>query len=123
MPTLTQTVVATTTTQVKIAPALKRKLTTSLRTYAGLQSQRDAIDAAMKKCRSGVEDVLGDIGESSVKVDGFSTTLVAPVRTTIDEKLLIANGVTTDQIAASKVQKATTPYVKITCPGSKDDED
>jgi hypothetical protein len=121
MPSLAQTVTTTTTTQVKIAPAIKRKLMTELRAYADLKTKRDALDAAMKKSRSKVEDCLGDIGESSLTVDGFRTTLVAPVRTTLSEEKLIAQGVTVDQIAAAKVQTPTKAYVKITCPGEKDE--
>ena len=121
MPALTQTVTATTTHQVKIEPKLKRRLVTELKGYAALKTQRDALDSAMKKARGKIEDVLGDIGESSLAVEGFKTTLVAPVRTKLDEKKLIANGVTMDQIEASKVQTATKPYVMVTCPGERED--
>ena len=123
MPALTQTVVATTTHQVKIEPKLKRRLLVELRTYAELKSQQAALKKAMDKKRANIEDVLGDIGESSLSVEGFKTTLVAPVRTVLDEKKLIANGVTMDQIEASKTQKATKPYVKVTCPGDRDDSE
>ena len=123
MPALTQTVTATTTHQVKIEPRLKRRLLVELKGYAVLKAQRDALDSAMTKTRSKIEDVLGDIGESSLSVEGFKTTLVAPVRTTLDEKKLIANGVTMDQIEASKVQTATKPYVKVTCPKEHEDNE
>lgn len=123
MPTLSQMPVATTTTtqQVKIAPALRTKLRKALNIYGELKGQEKALKLAKDKCRSSIEDVLGDIGESSLKIDGFSTTMVAPVRTVLDEKKLIEQGVTIEQINAAKVQVATKPYIKVTCPGGDDE--
>lgn len=116
------TLTATTTQQIKIAPGLKTKLSKALQTYAGLRDQRKAADSAMKKTRGSIEDILGEIGESNLSLNGFKTSLVAPVRTTLSEAKLLALGVDPDIIAKAKVSTPTTPYVKVTCPGEKDDE-
>lgn len=125
MPSLQQTTVVTATTshEIKLSPRLKRRLLTELKTYHALKSQRDALDSAMKKHRGNVEEVLSEAGESSIGVDGYKATLVAPIRRKLDPKKLVSLGVSTDIIDRATVESSGTPYVKVTCPGEKDHEE
>jgi hypothetical protein len=127
MSKLAQVATATTVVehQVKLSPALRRKLLTELRTYAELKSQADVIALAIKKGKDKVESVLGEIGESNLSVEGFKTTLVcAKGSSKLDPMKLVALGVSTDLIKKATVEGAPkAPYIKITVPGGRDDND
>lgn len=121
MPSITATVTAT--TEIKLNPKLKKRLLTELKGYAALKVQRDAIDHAMTKHREGIEGVLDELGESSIAIEGYKSTLVAPVRKKLDPKRLVALGVSTDVIAKATTETPGKPYVKVTVPGEKTEED
>jgi len=126
MSKLAQVATATTVVehQVKLSPALRRKLLTELRTYAELKSQADVIALAIKKGKDKVESVLGEIGESNLSVEGFKTTLVcAKGSSKLDPMKLVALGVSTDLIKKATVEGAPkAPYIKITVPGEKHED-
>lgn len=119
---LSTTVEATTTHELKLAPQVKKKLKTNLDAYADLKLQRDAIDHAMRKHKDVVEGILTDVGESSLKLDGYTSTIVSQVRKKLDQMKLIALGVSMDIIERATVETPTKPYLKITVPGGKDEE-
>ena len=122
MPALTATV--TTTRELVLKPTVRRKLLTELKTYQELKGQLDAIKSAMDKHKGVIGKLREETGEQSIKIDGFSVTLVAPVRSTLDKQKLIAQGVTMAQIDAATVVKPGAAYEKISCPGNgKDEED
>lgn len=112
-------VTATTTTEIRIAPQLKKQLLTKLNTYASMKQKRDELDAAMKLNRVEVEEIMEKVGETSIAVDGFKTTLIAPIKRRLDPKKLVKLGVSMDTINAATVETSGTPYVKITVPGAK----
>ena len=120
MPSLKTAVTTDVVQRVKIAPRLRTKLVTALRTYSGLKTQLTVLEAAMKKVRVGIEDILTEVGESNLAIDGYKTTLVAPMRSALSREKLIANGVTVQQINDSTEQIATTPYIRITPPGQRE---
>jgi transposase len=113
-------VTATVTKEVTLAPALKTRYLQALKSYAKLKTQREALDFAMKQHREQVEAVLAESGETSLALEGYKTTLIAPVRKQLDQKKLLALGVSMDIIQAATVEVATTPYIKITVPGGDD---
>ena len=123
MPKLTTTVTTTATTVVKLAPALKRKLLTTVKTYAGLKTQRDALDHAMKGHRATVEELMEEAGQTTLDIEGFKTTIIAPVKTKLDPKKLLGLGVSADIIEKATISTPGRPYVKITTPGTKGDDD
>lgn len=123
MPRLSQTVTTTTTTVVKLTPALKKKLIVELKTYTSLRDQKKALELAMKKHSGAVEEIMETAGESSLEVDGFKTTIIAPVRKKLDPKRLVALGVSTETIAKATTEVPGTPYVKISKAGEKDESD
>jgi hypothetical protein len=116
------TITATTTTQITLKPQVRRKLLTELKVYVELKEQREVLDLAMRTHRDSVENILLETGESSLALDGFKVTLVAPVRKVLDHKKLIALGVTTEQIQRATVEVPGKPYPKISWGGKNGDE-
>jgi hypothetical protein len=114
--------VATVTQQVKIAPKLATKLLSKLKLYGQLKAEEKVNKAARDKVRGEVEDVLGDIGETNIKLQGYSTVLMAQPRRTLSVEKLMAAGVSLDTINDCYVTTTTKPYVKITCPGAREDD-
>ncbi len=113
--------VTTTTVQtVTLKPTVRKKLLACLREYAGLKSQDEVIDLAKKKCRGNIGAILEDVGESTLKVEGFTATFVAPAKKVLDRKKFVQLGGDLALLDAAYVEQAVTPYVKVTCPGSKE---
>lgn len=122
MPKLSQTVTTTTTKVVKLTPALKKKLLVELKTYTSLRDQKKALELAMKKHSGTVEEIMETAGEASLEVDGFKTTLIAPVKKKLDPKRLVTLGVSTETIAKATTETPGTPYVKISKAGEKSED-
>ena len=123
MPALATSPTATTTTthEIKLKPKVRRELLTELRTYQTLKAQRDELDRRLKGHRDLIDAIRDETGESSLMLEGFKVTQVAPVRHVLDEKRLIMQGVTTEQIEKATIDVQTKPYVKISCPGGGDE--
>lgn len=116
-------ITATTTTQVTIKPALKRKLMTELVAYAQLAGKRKAIDEQMEKHSTAVEAIQVELGESKLEVDGYKATLVAPVRKVLDKQRFVALGGRLDLLDKATLDTPSKAYVKITAPGAKEEGD
>ncbi len=122
------TITTTQTTELKLAPALKRRLLTKLRTYADLYLQAKTLKAAQGKLKDEVESLFIDADEfaalqDGAAVEGFRLKYVSPVRKKLNIKKLLAQGVTLAQIAQATDEVPTKPYTKITVPGEKDDDE
>ena len=114
---------ATTTTvqTVTLKPSLRTKLLKALRTYSSLKDQEKVIDLAKKQCRDGIGGILEEVGESTLKIEGFIATFVAPAKKVLDRKKFVQLGGDLALLDAAYVEQAVTPYVKVTVPG-KDTE-
>ena len=123
MPTATVAATATTTHQLVIAPQLKRKLLLALRTYVELGVQKKALDLARSKQSKIVEDIQVELGESSLDIEGFKSTIVAPVRHTLDKKRYVALGGDLDLLERSMVDTPGKSYVRITPPNGNGSEE
>jgi len=111
--------------QVKLTPALRRKLLSELRLYAELKLQMDVLKHGMEKAKAKVEGVLGEAGESNLAIEGFKTALIcAKGSSKLDPQKLIALGVTTAQIEqATVVGLPKAPYIRIFVPGEREHGD
>jgi len=114
---------------VTLTTAQTTKLRTALKTYLFRKGQIKSIELEVKEARGFIEEVLDEVGEASISLDGSKMTIVAPVRKKLDHakltKLLIAKGVKSSVIAEA-IAKATSetpqePYVKVS--GPKDEEE
>lgn len=121
MPTMEVT--ATTTHSLELKPTIKKRLLTALKTYVELSAQAKVLKLAKSKQASIVEEIQVELGESSLEVDGFKSTIVAGVSRTLDKKRFVQLGGRLDLLEAAMVDKPKKPYVKITAPGTSADED
>lgn len=122
MPKLSANVTVSTTKEVRIEPRLRRKLLQELRTYQSLKQTLDATQAAMDKIKATVSEIRDSTGEMSLELEGFKTTLVAPIRKVFDPKEFVANGGDMQIYNNSIKDVPSKPYEKITMPGSKQEE-
>jgi len=121
MPTLDTTVTVSTTKDIKLKPTLRMKLLKALRTYGELRSQRKVIELAMDKHKAVISDLRDETGEQSLSLEGYTTTLVAPIRKKFNARKFVSLG---GDIAIYNQAMDDVPsraYEKITVPGSKDD--
>lgn len=115
MPTLTAT--TTQTTEVVLAPRLKRKLLTELRAFQEVKTQISALQNALDAHKVSIEKLRVESGENSLGIEGFKISLVSPVRSSLDKKRLLEAGVSMAQLEQGTVTKPTKPYTKVTVPG------
>lgn len=112
--------------ELKLSPALKKKLMTALKTYAELQEQAKAIEAAKKKQADIVEDIQVDLGESSISIEGFKATIVTAFRKAKTWKQTFVKMGGDIEILNRAEEASKVPgkaYVKITPPGGSDSDD
>lgn len=120
---LTASVTTTTTHQLVLKPTLKKKLLLALRTYVELRAERKALKLAQIKQAKIVEDIQVEVGESSLVVEGFKSTMVAPNRHQLNKKKFVALGGNLEILEAAMESKPGKAYPKITAPGEQDDDD
>lgn len=123
MPGLATKIVATTTTEVKLSPRVLMKLRKELHAYQLLVIEKKALKAKMEKAKSVIGAIRDDTGESSLKVEGFTITLVAGIQNKLDKKKLIALGCAAAWIEEATTSKPKKAYEKITCPGDEDEDE
>ena len=119
-PLLAPTVTTTATTELKIAPSLKRKTLQTLRAYADLKRKRDLIDAAMNEHKEVLNTVLATVGESAIELDGFKLTTVNGTYQKLNEQKLVELGCAIAWIREATEIKPKKPYTLVTCPGDKE---
>lgn len=123
MPRMEATATVTTTQEVRLAPGLRKKLLTKLSTYASLKSQLDAIKHAMKKAGDEIGELHAETGETSVRLDGYTMTLVAGNRKKFNPKLFVANGGDLAVYNQSIDEVPVKSYLKISVPGGSNDDE
>jgi hypothetical protein len=106
--------------EVVLKPALKKKLLTKLKMYQELALQLATIKGAMAKGRDDIDALREETGEKSLAIEGFKATLVEPIRSKLEPKKLLAQGVTLAMLELATVVKPGKPYLKVTCPGDSE---
>jgi len=120
---MTLTATVTTTKEVKLAAGLRKKLLTKLQTYAALKEQAKALELAMKKLNGEIGDLRDETGEQSVKLEGFTVTLVCNTRKKFNPKTFVANGGDLAIYHQSHDEVPVKAFTKITLPGATDESD
>ena len=115
---LAATVTATTSHELQLSPAIRRRLVTQLRSYQELAAKRTAIEADMAHCRAAVAEIQTELEESSIELEGFKSTLVAPMKSVFDKKTFVRIGGRLDLIEAATSKVPGKIYVRITPPGA-----
>jgi len=116
------------TVEVKLAPTLKKKLSAKLKAFTANKAQMDALEYANRKIKDEIEALFVDAGEfgalqEGVKAEGCSVKHISPVRTRLDKKLLVQQGVTTAQIQEATKTTPGKAYLKINTPGEKEPDE
>ncbi len=106
--TVEQTAQLTTAQQVKLRKDLKLK--------AQLDQQIKELEAKKKSAVGRIDAVREEAGLDSFELDGFTVTLVAPVREVLDQKKLIALGCKVEWLQKATEKVPSTPYTKVTAP-------
>lgn len=104
-----------TTLALKVQTTIRQKLLEYQRNSAQIKKLEAAQDAL--KAELGV--IQEDVGETSMTIDGFTITLVAPTRSTLNKKRLIALGCAPAWLIEATDITPTASYYKITQPGEK----
>ena len=117
------TATVTTTKEIRLQPALRKKLLTKLNTYAGLKSQMKTLEHSLKKLSDEIGELRDETGEQSVKLEGFTITLVANTRKQFNEKAYIANGGDLAIYNQSFDEVPVKAFNKITLPKAGGDEE
>ena len=93
--------------EIKLKPTLRRKLLNELKLYQELKVQLKTIEYALDKHKAAIGELRDETGEQSISLDGFSVTLVAPMRKKFDPN---------SEWGGLELYKE---YNKISCPGDR----
>ena len=116
------TVTVTAKTEIQIAPALKRRTLQTLRTYADLKAQRDALDRDIDKAKAALDETLEAVGEPSIELDGFKLTRVeGQTYKKLNEAKLVELGCAIAWIREATENHPKKGYIKVTIPGQKEE--
>lgn len=113
--------VATTTTTVKIAPNLRRRLLSELRAYADLKAQIDALKEAADNHKEACRTIREEIGEESLALEGFKLKNVVGTHVVLNEQKLIALGCAAAWLQEAKESRPKKAYELISVPGVDDE--
>lgn len=122
MAKIEQTATVTTTEEVRLAPKLRQKLMTELRTYESLTGQIKVLEAARNKHKAAVDAIRDEIGEQSIKLAGYTVTLCAPTRKKFNEKRFVSSGGDLKLYQNAFDEVPVKAYTRISLPGEKADE-
>ena len=121
-------VTTTITTEIKLSATLKRKLLTELRTFENLHKQARALKHAIQGRKDIIQKAFETADEfdaliAGTKLEGFSMKYIAGERKVLDKGILIDLGVSQEMLDEATVSKKIKPYMKISAPGEKEDEE
>lgn len=102
-----------------LAPKVQTLLRQALLEYQRNQARIKGLEAAQERLKADVAMIREDIGETSLTLDGFTVTLVAPTRATLNKKRLIALGCSPAWLIEATDITPTKSYDLITLPGQK----
>lgn len=106
----------------KIAPAIRRKLLNKLSIYSSLHTQKKALEHAMEKAKNEIEVLREETGEATLSLEGYSITLVAPIRSKFNPKKFVQLGGDLALYNNAHEDVLSKPYTKVTLPGDRNDE-
>ena len=121
MPTVTTAVEVT--TEVQLAPAIKKRLLTELRSYQAVSDQIKVLEHAKDKHKAVIGKIREDADATSLKVDGFTVTLCSPIRKKWNPKKFVALGGILEYYTMAHDDVTSKAFDKISCPGADDDSD
>jgi hypothetical protein len=123
MTMLSQTVEAT--TEVELSPALKTQLIMELSIYAGLEQQRNELQAEMDGMAEAIERLRLTAGAKSLSIEGgyHVTRVEGGTSKSLNKKKVYALGIMPHEFALCYTEKPKRGYTLITTPNSKKRKD
>src|SRR6266404_1594689 len=119
---LMPTVTCTTQTEVKISPSVRKRLLTELKVYAEIVGQIKALEHAKDKHKEAIGAIREETGEQKLEIDGYSITLVAPIRKKFSPKKFVSLGGDLAIYNQAVEDVTSRSYEKISLPGVKEEE-
>lgn len=111
----------TVTTQVTLGAKTQAQVETLLATHAVLKAELDTVQELIDLGKAELQAVMEDAGADSLKIDGFSLSIVKGTTSTLDKKKLeVMYGLTKIQIANAHTIRPKKPYLSIRAAGEKD---
>lgn len=102
--------------EVRLSPTQRVQLLKDLREFAKAKAQIKALEKKAADLNAKVDAVREAEGLDKFEIDGFSVTLVAPVRDVLDQKKLISLGCKVEWLTKATEKVPSQPYTKITAP-------
>lgn len=125
---LVATTTTAVTTEVKLSPTARQMVLTRIEEHAKLAKEAKVIAKRLKAIKSEVDDIFGKEKQgkallNGTELAGYKLKMVCGTQKNLDKALLVELGCDPEWIedATTEVDKA--PYVKITAPGEKDDDE
>lgn len=103
-------------TAIDLEPKARVQLLKDLREIAVKRAKIKQLEKEIKVANDKVEAVREESGMDSFEIDGFTVTLVAPVREVLNEQRLIALGCKVEWLKKATEQVPSQPYTKVTAP-------
>ena len=94
-----------------------------MQTYTELALTKKAIKVAQAKQTKIVEDIQVELGETSIDIDGYKSTIVAPIRHILDRKQYVALGGDLELLDKAMIESPGKSYLRITPPGAERESD
>jgi hypothetical protein len=103
-------------TEVQLEPKQRVALLKDLRLQEQKRQTVKKLEAEIAEIKSRIEAVREESGMDSFGIDGYTVTLVAPVRDVLNQKKLVALGCKTEWLEKATEKVPSTPYTKVTAP-------
>jgi len=106
--------------EVQLTVQQQTTLRRQFKQYAELKDQFDDLKVLMEEQKDAIDAIRQELGEKSIGFDGYRITEVDGGTTrTLDQKRLLAQGITLAQIEMATVETPKKGSIKITLPRSK----
>lgn len=108
------------TTELKLAPKLRKKILTELKDFALLKRQIDDLTEELEASKGTIEELRAEAGAKELTIEGFKVTLVEGTTTYFDKQMCIDEGwLSPTQVEEATKVKPKKAYTLVTPPKEK----
>lgn len=120
MPTVRQEVLVFSEPEVQLTLKQRNELLVQFREYQKTKRELDALQEKLDNLKVKIAAVRDDVGVESIGLQGFKTTLVAPLRSTFNKEKFILEGGDLSIYNRSVELRPTKSYELITLPSEEE---
>jgi len=117
MPSVTTTV----TQEVELEPVMRRQLLIELRAFAAIKEQLVRLQHQSDAHKAAIGALRDETGAQTLSVEGFTISLVAPIRKVFNKKKFVLVGGDLALYEQAMDNVSSRAYDRISCPGSDDE--